>query len=122
MASPETKKPVASPICPEPPGLPRQTREEYVASVLEQIGGFEEKLEELESGMESSGWDDLSDFRGQLDDIRLKLRGIRGRAEELEGIPDAEWPDAYDELEGSLLDAEESLSDLAAALSPVLPE
>jgi len=122
MATAETKKSIASPICAEGPSLPRQTREEYAGSVLEQIGGFEEKLDELEAGMESSGWDDISDFRGQLDDLRLKLKGIRGRAEELEGIPDGEWPDAYDEMEGSLLEAGESLADLAAALSMVLPE
>lgn len=122
MATPEIKKSFASPICPEGPSLPPQTREEYTDSVLEQIGGFEEKLDELEAGMESSGWDDISDFRGQLDDLRLKLRGIRGRAEELEGVPDAEWADAYDEMEGSLLESGETLADLAAALSMVLPE
>ena len=122
MATPENKKSFASPICPEEPSLPRQTREEYVESVLGQVGGFEEKIDELEAGMESSGWDDISDFRGQLDDLRLKRKGLRGRAEELEGMPDAEWADAYDEMEDSLLEAGESLADLGAALSMVLPE
>lgn len=108
--------------CPEELDLPRPNREEYVASVLQQVGAFEEKLDELESDMESSGWDDISDFRGQLDDLRMKLKGIRSRSEELEAVPDASWPGAYEEMEESLVDVAGSVADLTSGLSQVLPE
>jgi chromosome segregation ATPase len=108
--------------CPEEQNPPRQNRDEYVASVLQQVGAFEEKLDELESDMESSGWDDLSDYRGQLDDLRLRLKGIRSRSEELEAVPDPSWPAAYEEMEESLADVAGSVADLASGLSPVLPE
>ncbi|MGZ5424066.1 MAG: hypothetical protein ACXWF4_05900 [Candidatus Aminicenantales bacterium] len=108
--------------CAEEQNPPRQNREEYVAGVLQQIGDFEEKLDELEADMESSGWDDISDYRGQLDDLRLKLKGLRSRSEELEAVPDPSWPGAYEEMEESLVDVAGSVADLAAGLSLVLPE
>lgn len=101
---------------------PRQNREEYVASVLQQVGDFEEKLDELEGDMESSGWDDISDYRGQLDDLRLRLKGIRSRLEELEVVPDPSWPGVHEEMEETLTDVAGSLADLTSGLSLVLPE
>jgi len=101
---------------------PRQNREEYVASVLQQVGDFEEKLDELEGDMESSGWDDISDYRGQLDDLRLRLKGLRSRSEELEAVTDSSWPAVYEEMEESLADVAGSVADLASGLSLVLPE
>ncbi|MGB8959925.1 MAG: hypothetical protein WCC00_13030 [Candidatus Aminicenantales bacterium] len=108
--------------CPDEQNLPRQNREEYVASVLQQVGDFEEKLDELEGDMESSGWDDISDYRGQLDDLRLRLKGIRSRSEELEAVTDSSWPAVYEEMEESLADVAGSVADLASGLSLVLPE
>ncbi len=108
--------------CPDEQNLPRQNREEYVASVLQQVGDFEEKLDELEGDMESSGWDDISDYRGQLDDLRLRLKGIRSRSEELEAVTDSSWPGVYEEMEESLADVAGSVADLASGLSLVLPE
>lgn len=122
MAKARTKKAEEGPACPEGLDLPQQTREEYIATVLQQVGAFEERLDELESGMESSGWDDIGDFRGQLDDLRLKLKGLRSRSEELEAVPDAAWPDAQEEMEESLLAAAGTIDDLVAGLSMVLPE
>jgi hypothetical protein len=112
----------AGPACPTELDLPRQTREDYVATVLEQVGAFEERLDEIEGDMENSGWDDIGDFRRQLDDLRARLKGIRARSGELEGIPDQDWSDAYEEMEASLLDAAGSLEQLSAGLSTVLPE
>ena len=108
--------------CPEELNMPRQNREEYVATVLQQIGAFEERLEELETDMESSGWDDIGDFRGQLDDLRAKLKALRSRAEELEAVSDKAWPDVYEEMEESLVDVAGGVDDLVAGLSMVLPE
>lgn len=108
--------------CPDEQNLPRQNREEYVANVLQQVGDFEEKLDELEGDMESSGWDDISDYRGQLDDLRLRLKGIRSRSEELEAVTDSSWPAVYEEMEESLADVAGSVADLASGLSLVLPE
>ena len=120
----KTNKPkaAAGPACPTELDLPRQTREDYVATVLEQVGAFEEKLDEIEGDMESSGWDDIGDFRRQLDDLRARLKGIRARSGELEGIPDQDWSDTYEEMEASLLDVAGSLEQLSAGLSTVLPE
>lgn len=120
--NPKKETQSVGPACPEELELPRQNREEYVASVLQQVGDFEEKLDELESDMESSGWDDISDFRGQLDDLRLRLKGIRTRSEELEAVPDASWSGVYEEMEESLVDLAGSVADLASGLSLVLPE
>ena len=122
MASKGKKKAAEGPACADGLNLPRQTREEYVASVLQQIGAFEERLDELESDMETSGWDDIGDYRGQLDDLRVKMKVLRSRSEELEAVADSAWPDAYDEMEESLVEAAESVKDLAAGLSMVLPE
>ena len=108
--------------CPDDQNLPRQNREEYVAGVLQQVGDFEEKLDELEADMESSGWDDISDYRGQLDNLRLRLKGIRSRSEELEAVTDSSWPGVYEEMEESLADVAGSVADLASGLSLVLPE
>jgi hypothetical protein len=115
-------KAAAGPACPTELNLPRQTREDYAATVLEQVGAFEERLDEIEADMENSGWDDIGNFRGQLDDLRAKLKGIRARSGELEAFADQDWPDAYEEMEASLLDVAGSLEDLSAGLSAVLPE
>lgn len=112
----------AGPACPTELDLPRQTREDYVATVLEQVGAFEERLDEIEGDMENSGWDDIGDFRRQLDDLRARLKGIVARSGELEGVADQDWPDAYEEMEASLLDTAGSLEQLSAGLSSVLPE
>jgi hypothetical protein len=117
-----TPKAAAGPACPTGLDLPRQTREDYVATVLEQVGAFEERLDEIEGDMESSGWDDIGDFRRQLDDLRARLKGIRARSGELEGVADQDWSDAYEETEASLLDVAGSLEQLSAGLSSVLPE
>jgi hypothetical protein len=122
MATTRKKKPAEGAACPEGLDLPRQTREEYVADILQQIGAFEERLDELEADMESSGWDDIGDFRGQLDDLRVKLKAARSRSEELETVSDAAWTDAQEEMEESLIEISGSLDDLVAGLSPVLPE
>lgn len=108
--------------CPDEQNPPRQNREEYVANVLQQVGEFEEKLDELEGDMESSGWDDISDYRGQLDNLRLRLKGLRSRSEELEAVTDSSWPAVYEEMEESLADVAGSVADLASGLSLVLPE
>ena len=121
----KTRTPATSaeePPCPEGLNLPRQTREEYAENVLQQIGGFEEKLETLEADMESSGWDDIANFRGRLDDLRVKLRDLRARSEELEAAPDRAWPEARQEMEDALTDVGGGVEDLAAVLGPVLPE
>jgi len=119
-----TKKAAAkeSAACGEGVGLAPQTREEYIDSVLQQVGDYEERLDELEGDMESSGWDDISDFRGQLDDLRRKLRELRARSDELEAVPDRSWPDVYEEMEQSLVDISGGVEDLASGLSLVLPE
>jgi len=123
MAAKNNKtKAAAGPACPTGLDLPRQTREDYVATVLEQVGAFEERLDEIEADMETSGWDDIGDFRRQLDDLRARLKGIRARSGELEGVADQDWPDAYEEMDASLLDVAGSLEQLSAGLSSVLPE
>ena len=57
MAATNKKKAAAGPACPTGLDLPRPTREDYVATVLEQVGAFEERLDEIETDMESSGSD-----------------------------------------------------------------
>jgi hypothetical protein len=108
--------------CPGELNLPQSSREDYVGAVLEQLGEFEERLVELESDLESAGWDVVGDYRGQLDDLRLRLRAARAKSEELEGVPDAEWPSLYREMEDTLLELAESVDDLAVAAGGVLPE
>lgn len=122
MATTKKKKAAEGAACPEGLNLPPQTREEYVADVLQQIGAFQERLDELETDMESSGWDDIGDFRGQLDDLRVKLKAARSRSEELETVSDPAWTDAQEETEASLVGIAGSIDDLVAGLSQVLPE
>jgi hypothetical protein len=110
------------PACPTGLNLPRPTREDYVATVLEQVGAFEERLDEIEADMENSGWNDIGDYRGQLEDLRARLKGIRARSGELEAVADKDWPEVYEEMEASLLDAAGGLDDLSAGLGQVLPE
>lgn len=120
--APMAKTAAEGPACPEGLDLPRQTREEYVADILQQIGAFEERLEALEADMESSGWDDLADYRGQLDDLRSRLKELRSRSEGLEAIGDGAWPAARREMGDELSDLAGGVEDLAAVLSSVLPE
>ena len=108
--------------CAPETGLAPQSREGYIDSVLQQVGAYEERLDGLEADMESSGWDDMADYRGQLDDLRVKLRGLRTKTEELEAVPDHAWPGVDEELESSLSDVGGSVEDLASGLSLVLPE
>ncbi len=108
--------------CPEGLNMPRPTREEHTATVLQQIAAFEERLEGLETDMESSGWDDIGDYRGRLDDLRARLKALSSRAEELEAVSDKAWPAANKEMEESLVDVAEGIDDLVAGLSLVLPE
>jgi hypothetical protein len=116
------KKTAEEAACPEEPDMARQSREEYVATVLQQIGDFEERLNELESDMESTGWDDIGDYRGQLDDLRLRLKAARSKSEELETVADPSWPGAYEEMEQTLGEVAGGVEDLAAGLGLVLPE
>ena len=109
-------------LCPEELNMPQQSREEYVASVLEQIDAFEEKLADLESDMESAGWDSIGDYRGQLDDIRVRLKGARAKSEELEATADSAWPSVYEEMEETLLEVAGRVEDLALELGRVTPE
>jgi hypothetical protein len=118
----KSSKTTAATDCPEGLILPRPTREDYVATVGQQIEAFEEKLDEFESDMESSGWDDIGDFRGQLDDLRIRLKGLRAGAEALEAVSDAAWPDAHRDMEDGLLAAAGALRELEAGLTMVLPE
>jgi hypothetical protein len=120
--NPKKKTNQEAAACLDEQNPPRQNREEYVASVLQQVGDFEEKLAELEADMESSGWDDISDYRGQLDDLRLRLKGIRSRSEELEAVPDSTWPGVYEEMEETLADVAGSVADFTSLLGQVLPE
>jgi hypothetical protein len=122
MATTKKKKSAEGAACPEGLNLPRQTREDYVAGTLQQIAAFEERLDELETDMESSGWDDIGDFRGQLDDLRVKLKAARSRSEELETVSDPAWTDAQEEMEESMVEIAGSIDELVAGLSPVLPE
>jgi hypothetical protein len=124
MTMAKTKKTAAAEAepCVEDTGLTPQSREQYIDDVLQQVGAYEERLDELESGMESSGWDDMSEYRSQLDDLRLKLRGLRAKSEELEAVPDHGWPSAHEEMEASLAEVGGGVEDLASGLSLVLPE
>ena len=108
--------------CPEELNMPQQSREEYVASVLEQIDAFEEKLADLESDMESAGWDNVGDYRVQLDDIRVRLKGARAKSEELEATADSAWPSVYEEMEETLLEVAGRVENLALELGRVMPE
>ena len=119
---PATRKRQQEPACPGELNMPRQSREEYVSGVLEQIGEFEERLAELESDLESAGWDDVGDYRGQLDDLRLRLKTARAQSEELEAAPDSAWSSVYKEMEETLLEVADSLEDLSLDLGRVLPE
>jgi hypothetical protein len=89
---------------------------------MEQIGEFEEKLDELESGLETSGWNDLADYRGQLEDLRLRLRTARAKSAELEAAPDREWPELRKEMEEVLLDLADSVRELSLLAGQVLQE
>jgi phage shock protein A len=122
MAKTKKTKAAEAEPCVEDTGLSPQTREEYIDDVLQQVSAYEERLDELESGMESSGWDDMSEYRSQLDDLRLKLRGLRTKTEELEAIPDHSWASVHEEMEASLADVGGGVEDLASGLSLVLPE
>jgi hypothetical protein len=110
------------PACPGELNLPLPSREDYVGTALEQIGEFEERLADLESDLESAGWDDVGDYRGQLEDLRLRLKAARAKSEELETVPDAVWPSFYQEMEDTLLELADSVEDLALAAGRVLPE
>jgi len=108
--------------CPGDLNLPSLSREDYVGTTLEQIEEFEDRLAELETDLESAGWDDVGDFRGQLDDLRLRLKAARAKSEELETVPDAEWTSTYNEMEETLLELADSVEDLAVLAGRVLPE
>ena len=108
--------------CPGDLNLPSLSREDYVGTTLEQIEEFEDRLAELETDLESTGWDDVGDFRGQLDDLRLRLKAARAKSEELETVPDAEWTSTYNEMEETLLELADSVEDLAVLAGRVLPE
>ncbi|MDH4270887.1 MAG: hypothetical protein OEW18_02800 [Candidatus Aminicenantes bacterium] len=110
------------PVCPEGLKLPGPSREEYVASVLEQISEFEEKLSELESDLESAGWEDAGDYVTRLEDLRLQLKAARTKSEELEAASDAAWPSVYEEMDGALLAVAGRVEDFASELGRILPE
>lgn len=113
---------VAGPVCPDELDPSGPTRAEHVEGLRQQIGAFEERLETLEGDMENSGWDDIANFRGRLDDLRVRLRQLRAQAEELEAVTDRSWPAAREEMDEALADVGGGVEDLAAVLGPVLPE
>jgi len=107
--------------CPGDLNLPSLSREDYVGTSLEQIEEFEDRLAELETDLESAGWDDVGDFRGQIDDLRLRLKAARAKSEELETVPDTEWTSTYNEMEEILLELADSVEGLAVLAGRVLP-
>jgi hypothetical protein len=108
--------------CPEELNLPSPSREDYVGTALEQVGEFEERLAELETDLESTGWELVGDYRSQLEDLRQRLKAARAKSAELEAIPDKDWPSAYEEMEETLLGLADSLEDFALEAGRVLPE
>jgi hypothetical protein len=50
------------------------------------------------------------------------MKAARSRSEELEAVPDADWPDAAKDMEETLVEASASLDELVAGLRMVLPE
>ncbi len=109
-------------LCPEELNMPQQSREEYIASVLEQIRDFDEKLADIETEMESSGWNDIGEYRGQLEDLRLHLNAARAKSVELETAADSDWPSLYKEMEETLLEAADRVENLTRGLAQVIPE
>jgi hypothetical protein len=109
-------------VCPDELDLPRPSREDYVDGVREQLGDFEETLEAIESDMESSGWDDIGDFRGRLDGLRARLKEIRSQAEELMGAEDSAWPSLYEDMEKTLLEMSDGIQDISVELGRVLQD
>ena len=109
-------------VCPGELNLPPPSREDYVGFALEQIGEFEEKLAEIESDLESTGWDDIGNYRGQLEDLRSRLKAAREKSEELEAVPDAEWTSTYDEMEETLHELAAGLEGLTREAGRVMPE
>ncbi len=115
-------KTTADKPCPEDLNLPRPSREDYAGTVEEQIADFEETLDGYETDMESTGWDDLSEFRNRIDDLRARLKSLRSQSEELADAEDAEWPALHEDMEKALLDMSDAMRDIAVELGQVLPE
>jgi len=109
-------------VSPEDLNLPRPSREDYAASVEVQIADFEETLDGIETDMESSGWDDIGEFRNRLDDLRERLKEARAQSEALEAAENASWPSLHEEMEETLLEMSDSIRDFSIALGRVLPE
>jgi len=109
------------PACPDGLNVPRPSRDDYIAGVLEQIAEFEERLGELESDLEAAGWEDPGDYTNQIEDLRVQLKAAREKAGEVEGATDAAWPSVYDEMEETLLEVTGRMENLAAELGRVLP-
>jgi len=109
------------PACPDGLNVPRPSRDDYVAGVLEQVAEFEERLGEFESDLEAAGWEDPGDYINQIEDLRVQLKAAREKAEEVGGATDAAWPSVYDEMEETLLEVTGRMENLAAELGRVLP-
>lgn len=108
--------------CPDELILPRPSREDYAESVEEQLANFGETLDGLETDLESSGWDEVGEFRGWIDGLRARMKEIRTLSEELESAQDASWPSLHEDMEKTLLEMSDSIKEISTELGRVLPE
>jgi len=115
------KKPPARP-CPEELDLPRPSREDYAETVEEQLADFAETLDGFETDLESSGWDEVGEFRASIDDLRNRLKEIRSQSHELESVEDSAWPSTHEDMEKTLLEMSDSIKEISVELGRVLPE
>lgn len=97
-------------------------REYFENWVQEELGEFEEELNELETKLDESGWEPESEYQELIDELRIKLRDTTNKMESLKASGDAEWPKIKKDVEEELSRLGDLLNKTSAFLEKFLLE
>lgn len=99
-----------------------EPREYYSARLRGELDEVAERLDEIETGMESEGWEPESDYEELLSGVRLELAQAREKVDALDAATDAEWRRSFEEAEEASAAVGRLLERLSRLIDGLLPE
>jgi hypothetical protein len=102
--------------------MSREPREYYSARLLGELDEIAERLDELETSMESEGWEPESDYEELLSGARVELAQAREKLTALDGADDAAWGDLFEEATQAVSAAGRAYENVSRLIGEMLPE
>ncbi len=104
------------------PKIERETREELIARMEEELKELEEELAVQETRLEDADWEPKTDYEKPIDEIRLGIRDLRERFGEIESAGPSRWEEVYDEAQETLARLGDRLKTFVADIDNLILE